>query len=54
MRIIVVEIRLLLVIDRRDEKLNGKNNDRSAMKHVPCVVTRVHVLGNLICPIVVK
>ena len=48
MRIIVVEIGLLLVIDRRDEKLKGKNNDRSTMKHVPCAVTQVHVQGNLI------
>ena len=34
MRIIVVEIGLLLVIDPRDEKLKGKDNDRSTMKHV--------------------
>ena len=47
MRIIVVEIRLLLVIDPRDEKLKGKNNCRSSVKHVPCVVTQLHVLGNL-------
>ena len=36
MRIIVLEIRLLLVIDLSDEKLKGKNNGRSTVKHVLC------------------
>ena len=36
MRVIVFEIRLLLVIDPSDEKLKGKNNDRSTMNHMQC------------------